>query len=137
MAAEELVCATCGGAIVPGDALTVEVGGVTVRVAALAGELERCVRERAARLRHHRCERDPRVLPAAPVPDLAMRWRFAQETIEDLADRSLHRVGCPELAGARDVVRHRSGSVAARTELPNECDSCRPAVEIELGGRAR
>ena len=135
-AVKELRHATIGGVVAAGDASTVALGAARMRGASPAGALAHRMRDHSIRALEAGLADGPPALPGpreVGAPDLAMRWRFTQETIEDRSNRSLHRVGCPELAHARALVRHPAGQVVARAKLPEECEKCRPAVEIMLG----
>ena len=61
----------------------------------------------------------------------AVLWRH--ETIEDTADRMLHRADCPYLDDAGETEPHPAGSSIRRDVAPRECWSRRPEIDLELG----
>jgi hypothetical protein len=57
-----------------------------------------------------------------------MRWRFTDDTVEDLLTSTWHRPGCDELAPDAVTVRHPSDSSVARDAAPDTCWTCQPDV---------
>jgi len=61
-----------------------------------------------------------------------VRWRFDEDTVENLADGTLHRAGCAELDADQPLDHHPAGSSQRRDSAPRECWACRPDVRIVM-----
>ena len=62
-----------------------------------------------------------------------MRWRFPQETLEEIGSGVLHRPECRELDTSAALDVHPAGSSVERDVAPRECWSCRPELDLLLG----
>ena len=64
-----------------------------------------------------------------------MRWRFRDETIEELGSGVLHQPECAQLDPHVRIGTHLAGSSVVRDGAPRECFACQPIVVPLLGDR--
>ena len=62
-----------------------------------------------------------------------MRWRFADDTLEDLEAGVWHRPDCDEIQPEAVLVMHPIGSSVARDVAPRQCWTCQPEVHMVIG----